>query len=95
MTIRNTLRVRDDIRVYSAILEPGHHLAHALSPGRSGWLHVVQGEVSLGRLVLSTGDGVGVTAERSLSLTAIEESEVLLLDLTGDLAPGSGRGDPR
>jgi Quercetinase C-terminal cupin domain len=41
----------------------------------------VQGEVTLGDIVLTTGDGVGVTAERAVSFTAREETEILLLDL--------------
>jgi hypothetical protein len=30
---------------------------------------------------LNTGDGAGVVAERTVSMTAAEESELLLLDL--------------
>jgi hypothetical protein len=44
-------------------------------------LHIVQGEVTFGDLVLTTGDGAGVTAERSVSLTAREDSEILLVDV--------------
>ena len=67
--------------MYSAMLDPGQHVVHELSPGRSAWLHLVQGEVTLGDDVLTTGDGAGVTAERAVSLTAREETEILLLDL--------------
>jgi hypothetical protein len=42
----------------------------------------VQGEVTLDDLVLVTGDGAGVTAERAVSLTARESSEILLFDVT-------------
>jgi redox-sensitive bicupin YhaK (pirin superfamily) len=52
-----------------------------LAPGRCAWLHIVQGEVTLGDFVLGTGDGAGVTAEPAVSLTAREESEILLIDL--------------
>jgi redox-sensitive bicupin YhaK (pirin superfamily) len=45
------------------------------------WLHVVSGEATTGDLVLTTGDGVGVTDEPAVSLTAQEETEILLLDL--------------
>jgi hypothetical protein len=41
----------------------------------------VQGEVTLGDIVLTTGDGAGLTSERAVSLTAREETEILLLDL--------------
>jgi redox-sensitive bicupin YhaK (pirin superfamily) len=83
---RGSLRVHQDVLMYSAMLEPGQHVVHELAQGRSAWLHVVQGEAILGALVLSTGDGAGVTAERAVSLTALEETEILLLDL-GEQVP--------
>lgn len=84
---RGSLRIHQDALMYSAMLHPGQHVVHELSPGRSAWLHVVQGEVMLGDVVLTTGDGVGVTAERAVSLTAREETELLLLDLGAEPRP--------
>jgi redox-sensitive bicupin YhaK (pirin superfamily) len=56
-------------------------VVHELHEGRSAWLHVVEGEVTLGDVILSSGDGAGLTAERTVSLTAREETEILLVDL--------------
>ena len=81
---RESLRLHSDTLVYSAILNPGTHIIHAISPGRSVWLHIVGGEVTLGEVVLTTGDGAGIAAERAVSFTAREETEVLLLDLVGE-----------
>lgn len=78
---RGSLRIRQNVSIYSALLDPGHHVAHELAPGRIAWLHVVHGEVSLGDVVLTTGDGAGITADRSVSLIAREETEILLVDL--------------
>jgi len=78
---RGSLHIHQDALIYSALLDPGKHLVRELSPRRSAWLHVVRGEVTLGDLVLGTGDGAGVTAERAVSLTATEESDILLVDL--------------
>ena len=78
---RGSLRIHQDALTCSALLEPGQHVVHELSPGRMAWLHLVEGEVTLGDIVLSTGDGAGVTAELAVSLTAQSESEILLLDL--------------
>jgi redox-sensitive bicupin YhaK (pirin superfamily) len=84
---RGSLRIHQDALIYSALLDPGQHLIHELSAGRSAWLHVVEGEVTLGDIVLTTGDGAGVTAERAVSLTAREETEILLLDLGDSSRP--------
>jgi redox-sensitive bicupin YhaK (pirin superfamily) len=78
---RGSLRIRQDALLYSAMLDPGQHVVHELSQGRSAWLHLVQGEVALGDVILTTGDGAGVTAERAVSLTARAATEILLIDL--------------
>jgi redox-sensitive bicupin YhaK (pirin superfamily) len=78
---RGSLRLNQDALLYSAVIEPGRHIVHALAQRRSAWLHVVQGEATLGDVVLTSGDGVGITAERAVSLTARAETEILLLDL--------------
>ena len=51
--------------MYSAMLDPGQHVVHELSQGRRAWLHIVEGEVTLGDVVLTAGDGAGFTAECS------------------------------
>jgi quercetin 2,3-dioxygenase len=76
-----SLRLHQDTRLSSAILEPGQHVVHELAPDRAAWLHVVLGEVTLGDLVLTAGDGAGLAAERAVSLTARQGTEILLFDL--------------
>ena len=78
---KGSLRVHQDALIYSALLDPGHHLAHEIAPGRCAWLHVVHGEATLDDIVLSTGDGAGATAERALSVTARDETEILVIGL--------------
>lgn len=79
---RGSLRIHQDVLIFSAILERGYHVAHAIRPLRSAWLQVLTGEVCLGGdVVLTAGDGVGLTGELAVSLTAREQSEVLLIDL--------------
>lgn len=76
-----SLHIHQDALIYSAILDSGQHLVHALLEERIAWLHIVTGEATLGDLVLSSGDGVGVTFEPAISFTAREGTEMLLLDL--------------
>lgn len=77
-----SLRLNQDALVYSALLAPGRHLAHALAAGRRGWLHLVQGKLTLGgEHQLCSGDGATLVGERVLSLTPNEASELLLLDV--------------
>jgi len=76
-----SLRIRADALLYSALLRPGQHHVHQLSPGRRAWLHVVTGEVALRDLLLTSGDAVGISAEHAVSFTARTEAEVLLADV--------------
>jgi hypothetical protein len=78
---QGSLRILQDALIYSSELDAGHHLVHELLPGRSAWLHVICGEVTLLDVILGQGDGVGVTNEPSVSLTAQGNSEILLVDL--------------
>ena len=78
---KGSLRIHQDALVCSSILEPGHHLVHELEPGCCAWLHMVYGEAVLNDLVLTRGDGVGVAAEPSISITAQDNTEILLVDL--------------
>ena len=80
---KGSLRLSHDALIHSAMLYRGQHVVHELAPGRGGWLHVVKGAVAFADTILHGGDGAGVTDERAVSLTAQEESEVLLLDLGG------------
>jgi redox-sensitive bicupin YhaK (pirin superfamily) len=76
-----SLRLGQGTWIYSALLERGQHVVHELAPTHAAWLHVVHGEVTLDDLALTTGDGAGVTSERSVSLTARGDSEILLFDV--------------
>ncbi|HOU89501.1 MAG TPA: pirin family protein [Polyangiaceae bacterium] len=78
---RGSLHLHQDARIYSALLQRGRHVVHEVSPGRVAWLHVVDGELALGDLVLNAGDGAGLTDERAASVTARAACELLLVDL--------------
>ena len=73
--------IHQDARVWTALLEPGESVRHALAPGRHAWLQVARGAVSLEGSALHAGDGASVSAEAALDITASAPAEVLLFDL--------------
>ena len=91
---KKSLKVLQDALIYSSILDPGHHLVHELLPGRSAWLHVIRGETAMQEIILTEGDGAGVRIEPSVSITAQEDSEILLVDLGPEPRFLSGRAGP-
>jgi len=76
-----SLRICQDVRLYSSILLLGHHLLHELGKGRGAWLHVVKGRILLREFELCAGDGAALENEAVISFTAKEPAEVLLFDL--------------
>jgi redox-sensitive bicupin YhaK (pirin superfamily) len=87
---QGSLHTQQDALVFSGLIDPGHHLIHELLPGRNAWLHVICGEAVSHDMILTQGDGLGVTDERSVSLTAHEKCEILLVDVGEQVGGVSG-----
>lgn len=77
----NSLSLQQDVRLYTSVLDRGHHLAHELDRGRGAWLQVVAGRIRLIDRILESGDGVSLEGEAAVSFTAQVRSEILLFDL--------------
>ena len=73
--------VHQDIRIQVARLSAGTSLSRDLDPSRHFWLQVARGVVKANGLALTAGDGLALSSEARLDLTAAAPSEVLLFDL--------------
>jgi redox-sensitive bicupin YhaK (pirin superfamily) len=76
-----SLKIQQDVQMYSTLLHKGNHMIHELKPGRKAWLHVVSGKIQINGMDLKTGDGVGISDDIGVSFTAQEPTEILLFDL--------------
>jgi len=76
-----SVKVHQDVSVFASVLDPNTSVEHPLSETRYGWLQVANGSLTLNDERLEQGDGVVVMGEKLLSVTALEQSEVLLFDL--------------
>ncbi|MET0404949.1 MAG: pirin family protein [Cystobacter sp.] len=76
-----SLKVNQDMRLYSTILSQGESTHYTLAPGRHAWLQVARGAGTLNGVALKAGDGVAVSEESRLELSATEPLEALLFDL--------------
>ena len=75
-----SLTIPQDVAIFSAALESGSRVTHALQPGRHAWVQVVRGSIQLNGTALSAGDGAAIVDE-PVDLTASSASETLLIDL--------------
>jgi hypothetical protein len=76
-----SLRIHQDASVYLAELGANKEVEHDLSPGRHAWLQVLRGRVRVGGQALEAGDGLAVSEEPRLAVTAEADAEVMLFDL--------------
>jgi len=76
-----SLLIHQDARVYLAKLDVDAEITRELAPSRHAWLQVLRGGVSLNGESLHASDGAAVSEERSLTIQADGEAEVMLFDL--------------
>jgi len=74
------LRINADARVLGAVVKAGETVEYPLGAGRKAYLVVAAGAVELGGQRANTRDGVAIADEPSLSVKALEDSELVLVD---------------
>lgn len=76
-----SLHVRQDARVYSALIDGQESATLELAADRYAYVHVARGSVELNGMALQEGDGVRVRKEQRLTLDNGSDAEVLVFDL--------------
>jgi len=73
--------IHQDVKVFASRLDAGTSITHKLSLGRHAWIQLMDGELKVNDLSLSTGDGAGASDEAELRLHVETDSHFLLFDL--------------
>ena len=76
-----SLTIHQDVVVSSTVLDQGASVAYSFDEQRRGFLQVVSGTARIGDEELSAGDAVAIEDQTDISITAKEESELLLFDM--------------
>ena len=76
-----SLLIHQDALLYRLRLDAGARASHALLSGRTVYLHVVSGTLSVEGEPLSEGDGASITETGTIDLEGITSCEALLFDL--------------
>lgn len=77
----SALRIHQDAAILGATLLAGQGVAHRLEPGRSAYLVLALGRLTVNGHEVKARDGVVIAQEDTIQIKAIEDSEVLLADL--------------
>jgi redox-sensitive bicupin YhaK (pirin superfamily) len=76
-----SLRIRADARLVAANLKAGESAEYHLDHGRRAYLVPATGAIEVNGLRAQARDGVAVADEQVLRVTAVEDSEIVLVDL--------------
>jgi len=70
------------VRILAGKFAAGEQAEYALAEGRHAFVHVARGKAKLNGQELSAGDAAQVSDLRALEISGVDESEVLLFDLS-------------
>jgi redox-sensitive bicupin YhaK (pirin superfamily) len=76
----DTLQIDADARVLGATVEAGQRLEYALPSTRYGYLVPARGRVLVNDQHVGQRDGIALTGERGIAITALESAEIILVD---------------
>jgi redox-sensitive bicupin YhaK (pirin superfamily) len=77
-----SVRLNQDADVYVSLLDAGQTVTHSLAEGRGAWIQVAGGSISVNGEALQAGDAAAIEQESRISLSGVENAEVLLFDLS-------------
>jgi redox-sensitive bicupin YhaK (pirin superfamily) len=77
---KDALPIRTNARVAGATIKAGETLRYALGEGRSAYLVPATGKIEVNGVEAKARDGLAIRDEAEIAVTAIEDSEVVLVD---------------
>jgi hypothetical protein len=76
----DALPIRTDARVVGATLKAGESATYPLGAARRGYLVPAKGVVEVNGVTLNARDGAAITGEDTLTVTAVNDAEIVLVD---------------
>jgi redox-sensitive bicupin YhaK (pirin superfamily) len=83
----DVVRVHQDASVAVGRLEAGTGVSHDVSVGRGVYLYLIDGGLRVNDETMSTGDAAKVTGPESMTIGAVETSELILVDVPMGFEP--------
>src|SRR5690554_7602930 len=77
----DALPIRTDARMVAATIEAGKSTEYRIAAGRKVYLVPATGKIDVNGVVASAGDGVAISDEELLKVSALEDSEIVLVDV--------------
>ncbi|MEX0783484.1 MAG: pirin family protein [Dehalococcoidia bacterium] len=80
-TGENAVKVHQDARVYISALPEDGSVVHELGGGRGAYVYVIEGEGTFDDIPFRTGDAAMVQDQASLTISASQPAELILIDI--------------
>ena len=77
----DALPIRSNARLVAATLKAGQSTEYQIAPGRKVYLVPASGEIEINGVVAAAGDGVAISDESLLKVSAQQDSEIVLVDV--------------
>ena len=77
----DALPIRTNARLVAATLKAGQSTEYHIAPGRKVYLVPASGEIEINGVVAAAGDGVAISDESLLKVSAQQDSEIVLVDV--------------
>lgn len=77
----DALRIRADARLVAATLKAGQSADYHIAAGRKAYLVPASGQIEVNGVLASAGDGLAISDESLLRVSALQESEIVLVDV--------------
>ena len=75
------LAIRANARLVAATLKAGQSTEYQIAPGRKVYLVPASGQIEINGVVAAAGDGVAISDESLLKVSAQQDSEIVLVDV--------------
>lgn len=76
-----SVMIHQDARLYASLLQGEQSVTHALQPGRTAYIHLIRGHLTVNGHRLNTGDALKISGESQIVAGQAEAAEFLLFDL--------------
>ena len=77
----DSVRIHQDLNLYTAHMTKDGMLDYPVPAERYTWLQLVNGDVTVNGQTMQTGDGLAISDERSLKIVSQQAAELLIFDL--------------
>lgn len=77
----DALAIRANARLVAATLKAGQSTEYQIAPGRKVYLVPASGQIEINGVVAAAGDGVAISDESLLRVSAQQDSEIVLVDV--------------